>query len=297
MSAAAEKAAEVTAEVVEESIDGVVDVIEVVRNNPVTLALVGVVALAAGGVGGYFLGVKRLGNEFDERLAFEIEETKEFYANLYKTDPDGAVMTPQQVLEERHGPQAAADAVRIYQGRQAAETAFDEVDEQDEAQIRKIQEARLQSVSLVHPVEVVETTESRNVWIDPHFDYEEEVKLRTTTKPYIITHDEYFEAEKEYETISLTYFEDDDTLVNERDEPIREIDKMVGEDHLARFGHGSKDKNIVYVRSDRLETDFEIVKSTGSYLEQVLGIKDEPSGELKHSDQRDRRRAFRHGDG
>jgi hypothetical protein len=141
-------------------------------------------------------------------------------------------------------------------------------------------------------VETVE--ETRNVFLDPSFDYDEEVKLRTPDKPYIITHDEYFAAEKEYDTQSLTYYEDDDTLVNENDKPVDDLD-LVGEDHLARFGHGSKDRKIVYVRNDKLGIDFEIVLAKGSYLE-ALGLGPEPN-ELKHSNQRDARRAFRHGDG
>lgn len=303
MSEVAEKAAEATAEVVEESIDGVVETLEVMRNNPVTLALVGAAGLVAGGAVGYFVARKTLRSFYEDLASTEIEQAKEFYAGVYKTDPDGAVLSPMEVLESRHGSEAAAEALRGYQGRQAAEKILERdemevaLDEQDEAQVRRLEERRRHEVEET-PDEVIETvTETRNVFIDPNFDYDEEVKHRTKDKPYIITHDEYFEAGKDYDTVSLTYFEDDDTLTNERDEPIREIDKMIGEDHLVRFGHASKDKNIVYVRNDRLETDFEIIKSTGSYVEQVLGMLDgdDDSTTLKHS--ADQRRAFRRGEG
>lgn len=304
MSEVAEKAAEATAEVVEESIDGVVETLEVMRNNPVTLALVGVVALAAGGAGGYFIAKKQLRSYYEDLATMEIEQAKEFYAGVYKTDPDGAVLTPQEVLTQRHGSEAAQEALRGYQGRQAAEAILERdemevaLDEQDEAQVRRLEERRRHEEVVETPDEVVETvTETRNVFIDPNFDLEEEKKHRTKSKPYIITHDEFYAGDLDYDTITLTYFEEDDTLTNERDEPIREVDKMIGDDHLVRFGHGSKDRNIVFVRNDRLETDFEVVKAEGSYVKQVLGMLDEDddSTSLKHS--ADQRRAFRRGEG
>lgn len=320
MSEVAEKAAEATAEVVEETIDGTVEVLQVAKNNPVTLVLVGVLGLAAGGAGGYFLAKKRLKSFYEELSANEIAEAKEFYAGVYKTDEDGAVLSPMEVLEQRHpGENAEAiAALREYTGRLPSEApaATEEEliaeakasqghpsdNEMDEAQIRKIEKARLHSISVDKEVgpaggkveEVVE--EMRNVFVDPNFDLEEEIKHRTSDKPYIITHDEYFAAEKDYDTQSLTYYENDDTLTDEHDKPLREIDKLIGEDHLVRFGHGSKDKSIVYVRNDRLGTDYEIVKSSGSYVEEVLGMLDEPDNSLKHSDQAARRREFRRGE-
>ena len=295
MSQVAEQTAEVVADVVEESIDGVVDVVEVVRSNPIALAVVGVVCLATGGVGGYFFAKKKLAAFYEQLATEEIADAKVFYAGLHKVDENGDNVTPQAVFEQKHGAEAAVEATRIYRGERAAELALEEGDDNfpegtpadiamDEAQL-KITEAKIHSVENV----------SSNVFVDPSFDLEEEMRFRTKTAPYIITHDEFFAGDLDYETNTLTYFEGDDTLTNEKDEPIREIDKMIGEDHLVRFGHGSKDRNIVYVRNDRLETDFEVIKSTGSFLEEVLGIVSDDSTSLKHADQRDARRAFRHG--
>ena len=297
MSEVAEKTAEVVAENVEEAIDGVVDVVEVFRTNPMALAAAGVVGVMAGAVGGYFVARKLLGREYEERIEAEIAEAREFYAGIYKTDPDGAVLTPQDVLRERHG-EEAIKAVREYQGRSeeepedgypAGEPHDDVVDEE---QIRKL-EARMRDGRGEVVVERTEVTERVNVFADDTFDLEEEIKFRSPDKPYIITHDEFFEGEKNYDTQSLTYYEVDDTLTDEHDKPLEQTDKLVGDEHLVRFGSGSKDKNIVYVRNDRLGIDYEIVRSTGSYLEEVLGMPEEDPKELKHSDQRDRRRALR----
>lgn len=294
MSEVAEKAAEVVAENVEEAIDGVVEVVEVIHNNTGLLIGVAVAGLVAGGVGGYFIAKKQLRSYYEDLASQEIAEAKEFYATLNKVDVDGAVLTPMEVMDKLHGSEAAATALRGYQGealtptpssaKTAAQIEAESAlldDEMDEAQIRKM-ESR------------VEVRETVNVFVDPTFDYEEEVKHRTPDKPYIITHDEFFEADNEFDNISLTYFEDDDSLIDEQDKPVADI-TLIGEDHLARFGHGSKDKNIVYVRNEKLKVDYEICLSHGSWLES-LGLGPEPDS-LKHSDQRDKRRAFRNGDG
>jgi hypothetical protein len=301
MSEVSEKTAEVVAENVEEAMDEIVEVVEVVRNNPLLLSVVGVLGLAAGAAGGYFVARKFLRAHYAEIAEQEIAEGKEFYASLNKVTVDGEALTPQQVLDQRHGDGAAAAALRGYQGIEVEAP----VAEEEELLERRVTEASVESVNVgveggpeqgVHPVELVEERqeESRNVFIDPTFDYAEEVKYRTKDVPYVITHDEYFGAEKEYDTIQLTYFEKDDTLVGENDKPIDDL-TTINEDNLARFGHGSKDKKIVYVRNDKLQTDYEITLSDQSYLE-ALGLGPERN-ELKHSNQRDARRAFRNGEG
>ena len=319
MSEVAEVTAEVVAENVEEAIDGVVETLEVVRSNPVVVAAAALLGITVGGVGGYFFAKKQLKAFYEDLASQEIAEARQFFAQVNKVGEDGEVLTPQDVMEQRHGSEAAA-ALRTYQGQDdTIAEAKDEQggpwdDEMDEEQMRKlearlladapdkvIKEARLHSVSLdaepgPHGGEITVEERTVNVFSDPTFDFEEEVKYRTEDKPYIITHDEYFEAEKDYETISLTYFQLDDTLVDESDQPIENTDETVGDEHLTRFGSGSKDKNIVYVRNDKLGIDYEITRSKGSYLEEVLGLPEEPNS-LKHSDQRDARRAFRHGDG
>lgn len=302
MSEVAEKTADVVAENVEEVIDGIVEVVEVVRNNPIVLIAAGTVGLIIGGGVGYFLTAKHLSKVFEEEMSREIAEARAFYTNVNKVGEDGKTLSPQDVLAARHG-QAAFDAHREYEGRLPDGEPHDDV--VDEEQIQRLEQrayktdvkASPQGDAVVTTEVIVTKTEEVNVFRDDTFDYAEEVKFRTEEKPYIITHDEFYEGEKNYDTASLTYYEIDDTLVDERDKPLEQTDKLVGDDHLVRFGSGSKDKNIVFVRNDRLGIDYEIVRSKGSYLEEVLGMLPENPNELKHSDQRDRRRAMRGDDG
>lgn len=274
-----EQTAVQTAEVVNEIADDLVQYVEVIRNNPIVLAGVGIIGAAAGVAGGYFLAKKRLEKVFAEKADSEIAEAREFYSRrVNKIGENGEALTPQDILVAEHG-EEALEALTRYQGN------VPEVDEEDEALLAKT----------VTKVEVKEEVVERNVFNDPTFDLQVELEARSTEKPYVISHDEFFDSDKEYESQVLTYFEADDTVVDEGDKALDDPDRLIGEDTLNRFGHGSRDKNVVYARNDRLEMDFEIVRGSGSYLE-ALGLGPEP-GELKHSDQRDRRRAFRQGEG
>lgn len=307
--------AEKALDVIEDRLDEIENVVEVVRNNPAALAVVGFAGVSIGAVAGYFVARHKLKKFYEDLATMEIQEAKEFYSGVFKTDEDGAVMTPQEVLAQRHGPDAI-DAIRVYRGQEGDEEAILE-----RAQARAIEQAELHSISLdtepgphggtievVHSEDVVATpdetvlterTETRNVFVDPNFDYEEELKHRTADRPYVITHDEFFSGDVNNDTSELTYFEEDDTLVNEQERPMDDKEGTVGEDNLIRFGHGSKDKNIVYVRNEKLGTDYSITRSTGSYVDQVLGLGPEPNS-LKHSNRDavlNRRRDFRRGDG
>jgi hypothetical protein len=96
------------------------------------------------------------------------------------------------------------------------------------------------------------------------------------------------ENEPDHIQHTLTYFEGDDVLTDEEDQPINETDDTVGNANLLKFGHGSKDNNIVYVRNEKLDLDFEITRSKGSYIKEVLGF-------IQHDD-RKRVRSFRRRD-
>lgn len=232
-----------------------------------------VLSAAASGTAGYFFAKKRLRPYYEEISTREISEAKEFYGRLHKNDEDNG--SPEKVLERLHGKEAV-DALKSYQGNIAMETSV--VAEKD-----SIIDSTPEITVFDKGLNVVKEASRSS-----DFDYDAEVELRTEESPYIITHDEYYEGEKEYEQVTLTYFDGDDVLVDERDQPVPDPDDSVGDDHLARFGFGSNDNNIVYIRNDRLELDFEIIRSNGKYAKEVLGF-------IEHSERRGVRK-FRHDD-
>lgn len=122
------------------------------------------------------------------------------------------------------------------------------------------------------------------------WDIEAELAFRAANpgEPYVVhrnEHEEGPEGPEEYEKFTLTYFEGDDVLCKEDDSIIEDQDGVVGLVNLSRFGHGSDDPNIVYIRNDKLKVDLEVVHSDGKYASEVAGFKDD---ELQHSSMRRR---------
>lgn len=104
---------------------------------------------------------------------------------------------------------------------------------------------------------------------------------RSEEEPYVISLAEFSNDEEDFDKITLRYFEEDDTLTEElrKDTPLP-IDS-VGAANLLRFGVGSEDEEVVYIRNENLKIDFEVVRDTGSYTETAFGLPEWDSRDIK----------------
>jgi len=200
---------------------------------------------------GYVIAEKKLEKKFQKLLEEEIEDTKKFYSTLTKR----TMPTPQDALESLH--------------------------ENGHLIVVEDLVGSLEYVSGGEGMVEVVTNVFTNA---ENWDLEEELKTRDPDRPYILEHDEFFNSE--FQDARVTYYEGDGVLVDERDEHIPDIDGTVGEDNLLRFGHGSRDNNILYIRNEKLDIDFEVVRDQGKYTEKILGY-------VQHDDDMRRHRRFR----
>lgn len=122
---------------------------------------------------------------------------------------------------------------------------------------------------------------------DPEWNYEVECQRRTPDAPYVLHRDEFFADEMGYQELThpetLTFYKGDQILVDQGDRPIYDIQGQVGD---LKFGHGSGDPSIFYVRNEALEAEYEIVEDDGYYQEAVLGEeieRDMEREDLRHS--------------
>lgn len=296
-----EKTVHVTADVAKRGVRGI--------RNPKTAAIVigvGCVVAGAGlGVLAHQLLKKRLEKQFEERLERELEEMRIFYSRRNK---EGKFATPRDAAEAL----AASEALEKYQGdnvvveiteipRPAPHGDVDESAAKNQA-VRydkvvtdsEAAEAVRGQVTTISQLEPATETETRNIFVDgkplvdDDWDAEAEEARRNPAFPYVITHDEFMENNYEHPQHSLTYYAGDDVLVDERDEMIDDIESLIGTDNLTRFGSGSRDPNIVYIRNEKREADFEVALSKGKFSEEVMG--------LRHSDDSSRLRRARWGD-
>lgn len=232
------------------------------------LVITAAVGAAAGGFATYKFTRKKIRARYEELAQKEIEEARNYYRTLGKED----FKTPADAVDALvPGPEQLNIKV--------TELGYNEPE--------KVMGAE---ASEVDP----DAEELHNIFTDAEvqveFDLEAELLKRTEEAPYVISVQEYMEGEKGYEQETLTYFEGDDVLADSRDNMIEEVEATVGHDNLERFGHGSNDKNLVYIRNDRQELDMEIIRSQGDFAKEVLGFNE---ANLKHSDERRPRRMRR----
>lgn len=86
-------------------------------------------------------------------------------------------------------------------------------------------------------------------------------EVKGVSRPYVISPAD-FDTLDDYEVYSLTYYEDG-VLVDEQNNPIEDVESMVGRDSLYHFGEYEDDS--VHVRNDALQCDFEILRDLRKY--------------------------------
>lgn len=287
---AVEAGLEKVADVVPEALDkGVTVTAEVARRgvqffrDPRKVAIIvvaaSVVAGAGVGVVAYRIAKKRLEKDFETRLETEIESMRSFYIQRYKA---GQYATPESAAEALGVPTeeeaAAHEALSNYQGANIVEHV--------ETQPVDYDKVRVQSDTVLKGVEISgngdgvevkdkELTIERNVFVEGRplviedWDAEAEEAIRNPESPYVISFEEFNENSFEHAQSTLTYYEGDDILAEADDSVIDAIEAVVGNDNLRRFGHGSRDPNVVYIRNERTESDYEVVRSKGKYVDEV----------------------------
>lgn len=209
--------------------------------------------LTVGAVSGYFVAKKRLETKYEALVKKDIAEARLFYATLYKKD---GFETPE----------AAANTL-----------GFEPVIDDGTSEAAKMIAQRRQMVVAVDALKRYQGGE-KNVNIfttsDPELPSEDELRNRTEEAPYVITKDEFLTNETGYTQVTLTYYEGDEVLADDQDQSVPDLDALVGDNNVpAKFGWRSKDPNIVYVRNDAMDIEFEILRSTGKYSEEVAGFR------------------------
>lgn len=98
-------------------------------------------------------------------------------------------------------------------------------------------------------------------------------------EPHLVSESYFFENPQEFDMDTLTYFEIDDTLVDEQNAIVERVEQTIGSRHLNMFVRDrNKPKQSFYIRNEGMKTLFEVIMSEESYAETVLGINPEDLG-------------------
>lgn len=219
--------------------------------------------LAAGFTAGYFFLRKKLELKYEELADQEIANMKEHYNSKLRA------LEAQEEKKKLLGDTEEVIDELAYRRREdgGGPIPYHAVGSEPEKSVTNV-------FNTTQP-EPAELAEEVNV-------YEME---RDPDVPYIIHKEEYNSTPEGYERHTLTYFEGDDVLSDERDKVMEDQDEVIGLGNLSKFGIGSGDPNIVYIRNEKLKVDIELVHSDGRYATEVHGFQPD---ELQHSSMRRR---------
>jgi hypothetical protein len=198
------------------------------------LAVVG--GFVGGFVVGYFATKHYLEQHYIDLANEEIKDAKEYY---------------ESVADERTGSTAPDGRERIFY-------------------------STLKQYQGVAPVQTDQTGASevlKNIFRDPRPEpsFAEEMEQRDPEHPYIISAPEYLGNDSNYSQETVTWYEGDGVLSDDRDEIVEDPDATIGLGNL-QFGHRSDDENVVYIRNDRLLIDFEVLRHDGKFAVVVMGL-------------------------
>jgi hypothetical protein len=293
MSESVEKAIDVAADVaaeVAQQAEGAEEVIRSLSQVKVAYTALGVaIGSAVGSLIAFNVAYRRAEAKYSQIAAEEISEMREHYnEKVVALDLSQTKGDLEELVRERgystSEPETGMPPMAISPPKAVVDAAQEAAEEE---------EVSAEAETTVASAAQSEELEVRNLFHDnappeDTWDWHEERRKRSPLNPYVI-HIEERDDNAAYDSVTWTYYEEDDVLCRENDEvvSVEERDKVVGEANLEKFGHGSGDAAIVYVRNDQIEVDFEIVRSPNSYAEEVHGF-DPSEPEIRHAHRRTR---------
>lgn len=257
--------------------------IERIINHPMRVPiLTGVVSFAAGVGAGYILCLKRtektytIEEEHQLEFKFDVTDLAEQPKDMLLKESVTEAMSLEERLEEAY-PGITTDSDEEFDRKHAVSGSA----VAEEFIASKLKEAMV-SPSEEPEVEIISQSVFAND--DEDWNYEEELKKRTEEEPYVLHKDEFWAEEKDYIQTTLTFYEGDRIMVDEDNVPVYNHETVTGP---LKFGHGSGDPNVVYIRNDKRHAEYEVLRDTGLYSSEVLGLEIEDNArvneELKHS--------------
>lgn len=93
---------------------------------------------------------------------------------------------------------------------------------------------------------------------------------------------EFFEYDTEageYDQVAVTYYQNDDILYDDMGRKQLDVQAAVGNIRPSWFGHEPDDENVCYVENSKIKIMFEVVRSQGSFAQDVGLSNDEDKAE------------------
>lgn len=128
------------------------------------------------------------------------------------------------------------------------------------------------------PIENQEDIEHMEAIID-EFDDNDIREPGMKKEPYQISLGEFYNERREYDKITLDWYDEDNTVLDEREEIIADVRSYIGMDVQELFGMAPQDgdPDSRFIRNEDYGTDYEVIRHHASWKNANLGIlKEEP---------------------
>lgn len=232
------------------------DRLNVIWNDPRrTPVLIGLVAFNVGVGVGYFLGLRK------KKIKI-LATTDQLKFNVKVNDLEEIRVAKQEKVKTVEDIKAEFEALKA-KGHVAPKITTIELIEEE-------------------PVELV----TRSIFQEDEWDVPKELSNRTTDEPYVLHREEFFSEETPYTQKQYTYYAGDSILCDEDNSPVYNHAYITGE---LKFGHGSGDPDVVYIRNDKRKEEYEVNLDQGLYSTEVLGLEIEDNTrarDLRHTSHR-----------
>lgn len=219
-------------------------------------------AVASAGVGGlvgYKYAERQLVRAFEERLDQETLAMRRLYGAIKKEQVATEEVLDEVEAELASTPPEVQVLLEEYAGEKKEPVAY-----------HKIKPSQV----------AVGEKKEKELFVRPVFQQDE-----SRGDIHVISVEEHTENEPSYQQETLTWYAGDEVLTDTREDIIEDYSNILGIHWTEKFGEVSGDENVVHIRNNILMVDYEVVRSPGKYVVEVLG--EEPSDDTRPSGRTD----------
>lgn len=226
-----------------------------------------VLSAAAASAVTWFVGVRKVEKDYDARLDKEVNDSVEFvvkqmYKNVVVSDEDPDKVAEEleessqtvevEVVEKEETvevvPLEKVDGERVFPNQDAKMSLEDLKNQNNKVQYHKMLQAEGYS-------ETEEPTKEEVAAPDLGWDADDGIS--------VISRDLFLENTSEYEQATLTFFVQDESVLDTDSELVLEHQLLIGGGRPP-FGQMSEDENIVYIRNKNIQMEYEVIQDPGA---------------------------------
>ena len=232
-----------------------------------TLGLGVAIGLVAGAVPTFFITKNYITKTVQAQADADIREVTQRFEKLHKV---GEYADPSTLAQSLGYDTADTEDETYEQASRAFHDAVDEINEASAVEVEGVEPP----ADVPTPLEVVKKAPERRNLFEKAADLEanisqEEIEARTAERPYIITAEEWADHSTGWDKVTMTWWADK-VMSDDQEKPVEtDLEDLVGLAHLELFGTYSRDEDIVYVRNEKNDVEFEIVRDPRTYIQMM----------------------------